>query len=111
MDGNGIVYDPEPPRGGSVVASAPFNARGYEAGPITDPETDKGSMVNVSFYDKPPGKANHDVGLHASPAWQPDRRFALRSGPAAVARLAGQDGGGSQRVSSMRCEWWPTTSP
>lgn len=48
--------------GGKVVASAPFNARGYEPGPITDPETDKGSMFDVSFYDKPPGKGTYEVG-------------------------------------------------
>jgi hypothetical protein len=47
---------------GEIVASAPFNALGYEPGPITDPETDKGSMVDVSFYDKPPGKGNWEAG-------------------------------------------------
>lgn len=89
MDGNGIVYDPEPPRGGSVVASAPFNARGYEPWPITDPETDKGSMVNVSFYDKPPGKANHDVGLHASPAL-PGVNYSERSATTIVSGAVGR---------------------
>jgi hypothetical protein len=59
-DSGSMVFSRLP--GGNVVASAPFNALGYEPGPITNPETDKGSMVDVIFYDKPPGKANHDVG-------------------------------------------------
>lgn len=47
--------------GGKIVPDAPMNARGYEPGPVTDPETDTGSLFEASFYDKPPGKANYDV--------------------------------------------------
>jgi len=48
--------------GGKLVEGAPFNARGYQPGPVTDPETDRGSMVEVSFYDKRPGKSDYEVG-------------------------------------------------
>lgn len=48
--------------GGKLVPGAPSNAREYEPPPVTDPETDAGSLFEASFYDKPPGKANYEVG-------------------------------------------------
>jgi len=44
------------------VEGAPFNARDYEPGPVTIPETDRGSMINVSFYDKTRGQSKYEVG-------------------------------------------------
>jgi len=48
--------------GGKLVPGAPSNAREYQPPPVTDPETDAGSLFEASFYDKPPGKANYEVG-------------------------------------------------
>lgn len=48
--------------GGKLVPGAPSNAREYQPPRVTDPETDAGSLFEVSFYDKPPGKANYEVG-------------------------------------------------
>lgn len=59
---SGMITLSRLPRTNKIVSGAPFNARGYEPGPITDPETDKGSLLEVSFYDKAPGKKTYKVG-------------------------------------------------
>ncbi len=59
-DSGSIVLSRLP--GGKLVSGAPSNERGYQPPLVTDPETDAGSLFDASFYDKPPGKANYEVG-------------------------------------------------
>lgn len=59
-DSGNIVLSRLP--GGKLVAGAPSSERAYQPPKVTDPETDAGSLFEASFYDKPPGKANYDVG-------------------------------------------------